>query len=64
MTRLDLINYIEHTPNNFNPVIYNNILDNYLDNIYQFYEKSNLTKFEDYLYSIQYDDINYDAGAV
>lgn len=62
MTRLDLINYIEHTPNNFNPVIYNNILDDYLNNIYQFYEKSNLTKIEDYLYSIQYDDINYDAG--
>lgn len=63
MIKSNLIDYVLYTPHNFNSSVFNSLLDNYLNNIRQFYEKSNLTKLEDYLYLIEYDDIDYAAGA-
>lgn len=62
MIRQNIIDYIKHTPHNFNPSIFNGILDKYISNISQFYGISNLTKVEDFLYSIEYNDVDYAAG--
>lgn len=62
MTKQNLLKYISHTPINFNPSVFSSLLDEYISNIQQFYQKSNLTKIENYLYSINYDKIDYSAG--
>lgn len=59
----NLVNYIQYTPNNFNPTVFKSLFNDYLGNITQFYKNSHLTKISDYFYSINYDAIDYDAGA-
>lgn len=62
MTKQEISNYVLHTPENTNLSILNGLLSQYEDSISYFYKESNLTKVEDYLYSIDYNSVNYEAG--
>lgn len=62
MIKNQLVDYITYTPHNFNKAVFNSIFNSYVNNINQFYQKSNLEKIDDYLYYIKYDDIDYSAG--
>ena len=62
MVQTNLIEYIKHTPENFNSAIFSGLLNGYINNIKDFYEKSNLEKIDDYLYKISYDKIDTAAG--
>lgn len=63
MTQNEIIKYLMHTPYNTNPSILKQMLNEYINSISHFYKNANLTKIEDYLYSIEYNKVNYDAGA-
>lgn len=62
MTSTEIKDYVLHTPTNTNSSVLEDLLLKYSDTISHFYEKSNLTKIEDYLYSIDYDIVDYNAG--
>lgn len=62
MLTTEILNYLQHTPENLNPSIFSGFMEKYAQQIKNFYEYANLTKIEDYLYSIKYKDISYSSG--
>lgn len=62
MNKNQIIDYINHTPENTNPEIVRQFLDNYAKTISEFYVNGNPVKETDYLYKLTYTTVNYKAG--